>query len=127
MCDWFFDRKQFYSSRGPFLFNAISENTCKFHALSRLWTGTNYRDSAQTTAAPLSRGKLPLQWLTGNSSAGCFLEQTATRSHHYAGFNLLIGDHEALWYYSNTSAKPSLPRRLEPGIYDLSNVSLDTP
>ena len=40
------------------------------------------------------------------------------------GFNLLLGDGQALWYLSNRDGPP---RALPPGIYGLSNRSLDTP
>ncbi|MBN7797048.1 NRDE family protein [Parahaliea mediterranea] len=87
---------------------------------------TNFRDPARTAPAPRSRGELPLAWLTGDARdpAAC-LREIAARGGQYAGFNLLLGDGEALWYYSNAGAGD--PVRLEPGIYGLSNASLNTP
>ena len=54
-----------------------------------------------------------------------YLEDLATRATDYAGFNLLVGDHDSLWYFSNGDQSP--PRNLPPGIYGLSNAMLDTP
>jgi len=42
----------------------------------------------------------------------------------FAGFNLLAADGEDLFYVSNRGDEPAL---LSPGIYGLSNASLDTP
>ena len=87
---------------------------------------TNYRDPARTPPAPRSRGELPLDFLVGDEQPDTFLEKLCTRAGEYAGFNLLVGDGENLWYFSN-SATDSDPRRLLPGIYGLSNARLDTP
>lgn len=86
---------------------------------------TNFRDPAQTTPAPRSRGDLPLEFLTGQDSPASYLQQVAARGKDYAGFNLLLGDGTSLWYYSNSLSEP--PTQLQPGIYGLSNAHLDTP
>jgi len=66
--------------------------------------------------------------------AGRWLEGAAERSRTLNGFNLLVGDALALrdrrttpelHYYSNRA--DGGPRRLEAGIYGLSNAFLDTP
>jgi uncharacterized protein with NRDE domain len=49
------------------------------------------------------------------------LETTADR---FNGFNLIFGDMRELWCFSNCGEGE---RRLEPGIYGLSNHLLDTP
>lgn len=86
---------------------------------------TNYRDPDQTRQAPRSRGELPLQFLTGRQSPEEYLEALASRAGQYAGFNLLVGDAGALWYFANNGR--SHPRELAPGLYGLSNANLDTP
>src|SRR5262249_24824949 len=43
----------------------------------------------------------------------------------YSGFNLLLTDADSLWYGSNRATP--FARRLEPGVYGLSNELLDTP
>ena len=89
---------------------------------------TNYRDPSRTAPAPRSRGELPLQFLTGDAAPSVFLHEAAGRADGYAGFNLLLGDSRELWYFSNSGgAGGDSPRRLQPGIYGLSNARLDTP
>jgi uncharacterized protein with NRDE domain len=89
---------------------------------------TNYRDPSRTTVAPRSRGELPLQYLTGQQDPQTFLDEIAPLATQYAGFNLLIGDKNSLWYFSNSSAHAGkAPQLLAPGIYGLSNAELDTP
>ena len=85
---------------------------------------TNYRDPSRTGPAPLSRGELPLHYLSGTVSPAGYLENLATKAGDYAGFNLLLGDSQGLWYLSNSKGEP---QRLAPGIYGLSNAALDTP
>lgn len=89
---------------------------------------TNYRDPARTAPAPRSRGELPLAFLSGQQDPQTCLEQLADRATEYAGFNLLLGEGDELWYLTN-SLPPAerRPLRLPPGIYGLSNARLDTP
>jgi uncharacterized protein with NRDE domain len=86
---------------------------------------TNYRDPDGPVDAPRSRGDLPLGYLARELAPQAYLEDLATRATDYAGFNLLVGDHDSLWYFSNGDQSP--PRNLPPGIYGLSNAMLDTP
>jgi uncharacterized protein with NRDE domain len=89
---------------------------------------TNYRDPARTAPAPRSRGELPLGFLTGTERPAQYLAQLQQDADDYAGFNLLLGDCDELWYFANsTQAAERRPQRLEPGIYGLSNARLDTP
>lgn len=89
---------------------------------------TNYRDPSRTAPSPRSRGELPLDYLTGRLDPESCLHQLAARAADYAGFNLLLGDGGQLWYFTNSAADDAgTPRRLEPGIYGLSNARLDTP
>ena len=89
---------------------------------------TNYRDPSRTAPAPRSRGELTLAYLTGEASAPGYLETLCERAGDYAGFNLLLGEGEELWYLTNMDPNQRCaPRRLAPGIYGLSNARLDTP
>ncbi len=85
---------------------------------------TNYRDPAQFARAALSRGELPLHYLTGGSSPQSYLAQIQPRAEQYNGFNLLVGNSNDLFYYSNYENKS---RKLASGLYGLSNHLLDTP
>lgn len=89
---------------------------------------TNFRDPDRTTPAPRSRGELPTHFLQGDSGCAEYLESIAAVGAEYAGFNLLIGDGDSLWYFSNAPADDGgAPLELAPGIYGLSNARLDTP
>jgi uncharacterized protein with NRDE domain len=89
---------------------------------------TNYRDPSRTAAAPRSRGKLPLDYLAGRRGPQAYLQDIAAQAADYAGFNLLLGDRNSLWYFTNSlPAAERAPLCLPPGIYGLSNARLDTP
>jgi uncharacterized protein with NRDE domain len=89
---------------------------------------TNYRDPSRTAPAPRSRGELPLDYLVGDRDPRDYLHDLVARAGDYAGFNLLAGDLDSLWYLNNSQPDGAGgPRRLEPGIYGLSNALLDTP
>lgn len=86
---------------------------------------TNHRDPgfAQIANAP-SRGALVADFLRGSADAVGYAHDLARRAAAYNGFNLLVGDEGGLFYVSNRT--PGV-RRLEPGVYGLSNALLDTP
>lgn len=89
---------------------------------------TNYRDPARTRPAPRSRGELPLNYLTGELDPEAYLQGLLAKADEYAGFNLLVGTMNSLWYLTNSSSPTAAaPRCLAPGIYGLSNAKLDTP
>tara|TARA_R110001599_G_scaffold353459_1_gene592706 strand:- start:419476 stop:420252 length:777 start_codon:yes stop_codon:yes gene_type:complete len=89
---------------------------------------TNCRDPARTAPAPRSRGELPLGFLTGSQDPASYLADLIPIAQQYAGFNLLVGTAEKLWYLTNSpSAKQCEPALLAPGLYGLSNAQLDTP
>lgn len=85
---------------------------------------TNHRNPSTTPAQPRSRGLLTLDFLLGEMSPAAYMEALAENAAAYAGFNLLVGTIESLYYYSNIEQQI---RKLEPGIYSLSNALLDTP
>lgn len=84
---------------------------------------TNYREMATRPDAP-SRGALVADYLRDDASAEAYVSALLTRAHEYNGFNLLVGDADGLFYLSNRAEGY---RRLEPGVYGLSNALLDTP
>lgn len=85
---------------------------------------TNYRDSARAPLGAPSRGWLVSNFLRGNESAHTYLDQLISNASCYNGFNLVLGDTDGLFYYSNRADKL---RTLTPGVYGLSNHLLDTP
>ncbi len=88
----------------------------------RFATVTNYREAQKPRPGLRSRGEIATQFCGGDSSAFEFL--TALDDDRYAGVSVLAADNDSLCYASNRNdAAISLP----PGIYGLSNASLDTP
>ena len=112
-----------------------------FNATGRVAMLTNVQQ-ADPVVAPRSRGELTLWWLHP-AHAGWGWETLVERCNpaDFAGFNLVMGDQrtgEWIWL-SNRAATPGpeqgclrLPSgwvgaRLSPGVYGVSNASLDTP
>lgn len=85
---------------------------------------SNFRDGSRREPTAPSRGLLASTFLADGSPAGDFVAGVAANGSGYGGFNFLAGDLNELWWVSNRSAAP---RRLEPGIYGVSNHLLDTP
>lgn len=85
---------------------------------------TNYRDMKNHKKIAPTRGKLPLNYLTGNQEPDAYIESIRPDAHRFNGFNLLVGNKGSIWYYSNIQNQPA---ELGPGIYGLSNHLLDTP
>lgn len=85
---------------------------------------TNFRDPAQNRPGAPSRGALVANFLAGDESPASYLERIADHGRRCNGYNLLVGDGATLWWSSNMGGEP---RRLEPGIYGVSNHLLDTP
>jgi uncharacterized protein with NRDE domain len=91
----------------------------------RIAAVTNVRDGrvAVPPNAP-SRGKLTRDFLCGDTPPARFAARASAHGQAYRGFNLLVGDHDELWWISN---RGNGPRRLEPGLYGVANDLLDTP
>ena len=83
---------------------------------------TNYRGATEPRAAQ-SRGSLVTGFLAGAQPPGHYIGEVLKKSASYSGFNLLVSDGAELWWMSN---RDSRPRRLEPGIYGLGNLLLDS-
>ncbi len=85
---------------------------------------TNYRDPSTKIDGAPSRGALVSDFLKGRQSPDAYMHELAERADLYNGFNLLAGDADELYYYSN---RGDPPRGLAAGVYGLSNHLLDTP
>jgi uncharacterized protein with NRDE domain len=93
-------------------------------AQGRLAMLTNVRGSRPTETGAPSRGRVVTDWLAGGEETGDFWMRTALSG--YNGFNLIAADFlrgECFWA-SNVGQHP---RRLDRGIYGLSNGGLDAP
>jgi len=85
---------------------------------------TNYRQGgAQMENAP-SRGEIICSYLSSPIPGLDFLDELKNTASNYNGFNLVLGEGEELYYYTN---KQDNHVRLKPGFYGLSNHFLDTP
>lgn len=85
---------------------------------------TNVRDPRAMRPTARSRGLIVAQFLLGNDAANRYLEELRPHADDYNGFNLLAGDADSLYFF-NSRAERAEP--LRPGIYGLSNHTLDTP
>lgn len=115
---WWADRPEVFAGRdlqagGTWL--AMTRN-------GRFATVTNYRENQQKRSGLDSRGDLVTNFVTGTDSPERFVGKLD--GERYAGFSLLAADADDLAYVSNRGDPPVL---LEPGVYGLSNASLDTP
>ena len=86
---------------------------------------TNIRNGSQRRTDTRSRGELVAGFLKSDQGAEDYLAGVRELADQYNGFNLLVGDGGELFCLSNEG--DTSPRALEPGIYGLSNGSLDTP
>ncbi|GAP34703.1 NRDE family protein [Piscinibacter sakaiensis] len=91
----------------------------------RLGLLTNVREpKARSDPRAPSRGRIVPEWLAGREPPDRFWMRTALSGHN--GFNLVAADFrlgECFW----ASNRAPYPRRLERGLYGLSNALLDTP
>ncbi|NGY04771.1 NRDE family protein [Solimonas terrae] len=86
---------------------------------------TNVRRMELPDPTAPSRGGLVTAYLRGALGARDYGESLAERASRYAGFNLLLGDRDGVWYLSN---QPGFQlQALQPGQHAVSNASLDTP
>ena len=90
----------------------------------RLAAVTNVREPGGMRAGKRSRGELTRDFLCDSIAATAYLETIAARAQEYAGFNLLLGDLDELWFYTN---RGNTAQRVTPGVYGISNGSFDEP
>jgi uncharacterized protein with NRDE domain len=85
---------------------------------------TNYREAGLTKENAPSRGDLVKDFLRGDSRPHDYLKTVQEKGQTYNGFNLIIGDVNDLFYYSNRNENI---HDIEPGVHGLSNCLLNTP
>lgn len=93
------------------------------HKAGRFAAVTNFREMPLQHQA-LSRGSLPMDFLTGNQTPAEYCASLLPVQQDYGPFNLLVCDGQSLWYMSNRGAAP---RELAPGVYGMSNGLLNDP
>jgi uncharacterized protein with NRDE domain len=85
---------------------------------------TNFRDPSDKRSTARSRGALVSEFLLGSQTPRAYLLQLAPRATEYNGFNLIVGDGEALCYLGS---RENIARAIEPGVHGISNHLLDEP
>lgn len=89
---------------------------------------TNYREMVQNNVKTVSRGEILPRYFGNQKGAKHYLADLEARRSRYRGFNVVLGDGDALVYSSNRADRQSHSgRELQPGIYGLSNHLLDSP
>lgn len=84
---------------------------------------TNYRNPNEITEGKRSRGKIVKDALEYIGNPKDYMENLEISNNRYPGYNLLMGDINEMYYYSNISQEL---QRLEPGKYGVSNHLLNT-
>ncbi|WP_042337984.1 NRDE family protein [Bacillus andreraoultii] len=85
---------------------------------------TNYRDPFEHVVGKQTRGELVKNALTYSGDLDAYFKIVSQEKDRYPGFNLIAGDRNRLYYFSNREGKI---QELEPGVYGLSNHLLNTP
>jgi uncharacterized protein with NRDE domain len=85
---------------------------------------TNFRDPSQRKTNVPSRGLLVSDYLRGKLSPADYLEQLTQSTDQYEAFNLFLCDKHSLWFFSS---RDKIAHELKPGVYGLSNATLDEP
>jgi uncharacterized protein with NRDE domain len=94
------------------------------HPNGRFAAITNFRDMRNLKKYAKSRGDLVKNYLKGEMGPEEYLIEIQKEKDEYEGFNLLVGTHEKLFYFSN---RMDGIHKLSYGLYGLSNALLDTP
>jgi len=85
---------------------------------------TNFRDLKNHRNNAPSRGNLTLDFLINDITPEEYYSKLKPTLNSFNGFNLLLGDVNQLYYFSN---KTEDIQKLEPDIHGISNAILDTP
>lgn len=94
------------------------------HENGRFAALTNFRDPVSIKQDAPSRGEIIIDFLKSNEPSLSYFDTFKKRAGDYNGFNLLFGDTEELFWFSNLK---NTVEKIAPGIHGLSNRFLDTP
>jgi len=87
---------------------------------------TNFRKGGMVRTDAPSRGEIIDSYLRSDDTAEEFLAKLQKQGADYNGFNLILGDVNSLFYYTNQETEKN-PVALKPGFYGLCNHFLDSP
>lgn len=85
---------------------------------------TNHRNIESIKEDAPTRGDLIPKFLKSTDSAENYLSQLKKDAANYNGFNLLLGDENGVYHYSNIS---DVITKIQPGVHGVSNALLNTP
>lgn len=86
---------------------------------------TNIRNTKELLSThQRSRGHLVSNYLTGNQNPAEYLRGVSEAGKDYAGFNLLVGNQDEIFYLNNYDNEV---KRVGQGVHGLSNHHLNTP
>ena len=85
---------------------------------------TNFRDLKNHRNDAPSRGKLTLDFLANHFYPEEYYSLLKSDLNKFNGFNLILGNIDELYYFSNKNEEL---KKLEPGIHGISNAVLNTP
>ena len=85
---------------------------------------TNFRNPSLPEQGTYSRGHIATNFLNSVASAQEFAEDLQQKRHFYGPFNVLLFDGDQLYHYNNIVDTIT---KMQPGIYGLSNATLNTP
>lgn len=85
---------------------------------------TNIREPEEDATDKKTRGDLVKDFLTGDMAPDIYLENLKKDIDQYAGFNLLVGAPDNMYYMNNRQA---VVEKVAQGIHGLSNHFLNTP
>lgn len=85
---------------------------------------TNYRDLEGMNPDAPTRGRIIIDYLTGEDSSEEYLSQLAEASNQYNKFSVILGTLDRLYYFSNAIGEYNL---IPKGVHGLCNHLLDTP
>ncbi len=85
---------------------------------------TNFREQSAVSSTKPSRGQIVKMFLEQGCETKEFIDYLKKSKNFYEGYNLIFGTIDKLYYFSNRS-NGVLP--ISPGLYGLSNSTLDTP
>jgi uncharacterized protein with NRDE domain len=121
---WWEDHPQVYAGRdlrGGGTWMGITREG-RFAAITNIRAPSRKRTDAPT------RGRLVADYLAGQTTAERYIHQIEADAQAFKGFNLLVGDATGLIWFSNGAADDQRNAQpLAPGIYGLSNGTLDSP
>lgn len=90
----------------------------------RIAAVTNFRDGYAVKNSTRSRGELVSNFLRGSQPAADYVHRVSREADAYNGFNLIAGELDELYYFSNRGSPVAA---IAPGIHGLSNHLLNTP